>query len=170
MSNVPDHTIEFQMIELAVPNIMHIYIASDHAGFELKEVLKTFLAQNPDYYIEDMGPHALELSDDYPDYILPLARRVSEEPGSMGIVIGGSGEGEAIAANKVAGIRAAEYYGGNLEIVQLSRKHNDANILSLGARFVSSEDAKHAALLWLSTPFSGDERHVRRNEKVDQAS
>lgn len=149
---------------------MKVYIASDHAGFELKESLKTFLLQNPEYYIEDMGPSTLDTSDDYPDYILPLARKVSEEAGSMGIVIGGSGEGEAMAANKVSGIRAAEYYGGNTDIVRLSREHNDANILSLGARFISTEDAKRAVALWLSTPFSKDERHVRRIEKLDAAS
>lgn len=148
---------------------MKVYIASDHAGFELKEILKTFISENPEYYLEDMGPHTLDPSDDYPDYILPLAEKVAAEEGSMGIVIGGSGEGEAIAANKVQGIRAAEYYGGNLEIVRLSREHNNANILSLGARFVSSEDAKHAVTLWLTTPFSGEERHVRRIEKIEGA-
>jgi ribose 5-phosphate isomerase B len=145
---------------------MKVYIASDHAGFELKQVLADFLRVEG-REVEDMGPPTLEPQDDYPDYILPLARRVAAEEGSVGIVLGGSGEGEAMAANRVPGARAAEYYGGDTEVVRVSREHNNANILSLGARFVSADEAKAALALFLSTPFSGDERHERRIEKLD---
>lgn len=146
---------------------MTVYLASDHAGFALKGALVIAL-KSEGHTIEDLGPHTLDAEDDYPDYIVPLAERVAEHTGSFGIAIGGSGEGEAIVANKVDGIRAAEYYGGNLDIVRLSREHNDANVLALGARFLSEEEALEAVRLWLSTPFSGDERHVRRLKKVDE--
>ncbi len=145
---------------------MKIFLASDHAGFELKSLLADYL-KGEGHEVEDLGPHVLNPEDDYPDYITPLARRVTGEPGSFGVILGGSGEGEAMAANRIEGARAAEYYGGNLEIVRVSREHNDANILSLGARFLSPEEAKAAVALWLSTPFSGEERHVRRIEKLD---
>lgn len=145
---------------------MRVFLASDHAGFELKKALLVAL-EDAGYTTEDLGPHALHADDDYPDYIIPLAERVAASEGSLGIAIGGSGEGEAIAANKIQGIRAAEYYGGNLDIVRLSREHNDANVLALGARFLSEEEAVEAVLLWLSTAFSGDERHVRRIKKLD---
>lgn len=143
-----------------------VYVASDHAGFELKGLLAHFLLDGG-YEVEDLGPHELNTQDDYPDYIAPLAKRVAAEPGSFGIAIGGSGEGEAMSANRIEGARAAEFYGGNIDVVKVSREHNDANILSLGARFVSPEEARAAVELFLSTPFSGDERHVRRIEKLD---
>ncbi len=147
---------------------MKIYIGSDHAGFELKSALIPFV-QNLGYEVIDCGPEKLDPKDDYPNYIIPLAEKVSEDlVNSRGIVIGSSGEGEAIAANKIPGIRAAEYYGGNLEIIKLSREHNNANILSLGAKFINIEDSKEALRLWLSTPFSGDERHVRRIKEIDE--
>ena len=145
---------------------MKVFIASDHAGFELKNSLALFLKEQGNE-VEDLGPHGLDPADDYPEYILPLAERVSGEPGAFGIALGASGQGEAMAANRVAGARAAEYYGGNLDIVRLSRGHNNANILSLGARFVSEQEAKEAVVLFLSTPFSGEERHARRVEKLD---
>ena len=145
---------------------MTIYLASDHAGFELKNILVEFLrAQGRD--VEDIGPAALQPGDDYPDFIKPLAQKVAKNKGSFGIALGGSGEGESIAANRVEGARAAEYYGGNLEVVRLAREHNDANVLSLGARFINTEHAKEAVELFLSTPFSGDERHARRIKKLD---
>ena len=147
---------------------MHIYIASDHAGFGLKKVLVEFLRGRGDA-VTDMGDFSPDPKDDYPDFIVPMAQRVAGEPGSFGIAIGGSGQGEAMAAAQVPGVRAAVWYGGErgLEIVRLSREHNDANVLSIGARFVSEEEAKEAVALWLATPFSGDERHVRRIAKLD---
>lgn len=145
---------------------MRIFLASDHAGLALKNSLSFFLKEEG-HEVEDMGPHALEPADDYPDFILPLAQKVAQNKGTFGIALGGSGEGEAMAANRVAGARAAEYYGGNLDIVRLSREHNNANILSLGARFLTAKEAEQAVLLWLTTPFSGEERHTRRIEKLD---
>lgn len=143
-----------------------IYIGSDHAGFELKEKLKIYLKELG-YETEDKGAYSFEPNDDYPDYIEPVAKSVSETPDSFGIVLGGSGQGEAIDANKQEGIRAAEYYGGELEIVKLAREHNDANILSLGARFIKEDEAKDAVKLFLETKFSGDERHIRRINKLE---
>ena len=146
---------------------MTIYIGSDHAGFELKERIKIFLREL-EHEIEDLGAHEYNQDDDYPDFVIPVARSVADNGGARGIIFGGSGQGEAIAANRVAGARAAVYYGGSLEIVKLSREHNDANILSLGARFLSEEKAKEAIKLWLDTPFSGEERHARRIKKLEQ--
>lgn len=143
-----------------------LFLASDHAGFELKNALAAFLREQG-HEVEDLGPHALDPGDDYPDFIKPLAERVAGTPGAMGVALGGSGEGEAMAADRVPGARAAVYYGGDLNIIRLSREHNDANILSLGARFLTPEQAKEAVALWLATPFSGEERHVRRIEKLD---
>lgn len=144
-----------------------IYIGSDHAGYELKEKLKIFLKESG-YEISDKGAFALNTDDDYPDFIIPVAEAISKDKESLGIILGGSGEGEQISANKISGIRAIEYYGGNLEIVKLGREHNDANILSLGARFVTEEEAKKAVILFLETNFSGDERHIRRINKIDK--
>lgn len=145
---------------------MEIYLASDHAGFALKHTLVEFLRAQG-HMVSDMGPHELVPGDDYPDYIIPLAQKVAQHKGSFGIAIGKSGEGEAIAANRVPGARAAEYYGGTMDVITLTRQHNDANILSLGAGFVGEEDAKQAVTLFLATPFSGEERHERRIEKLD---
>ena len=145
---------------------MKIFLASDHAGYELKEALTPFLRERG-YEVEDLGPLSLDPSDDYPDYLMMLGRHVAGEKGAMGIGIGGSGQGEAIAANRVKGARAAVFYGGPDEIIKLSREHNDANILSLGARFLTQEQAKNAVILWLTTSFSNDERHARRIAKLD---
>lgn len=142
-----------------------IYLASDHAGFDLKEALIPYLRERG-YAIEDIGPTTLDPQDDYPDYILPMAARVAGDKGSFGVALGGSGQGEAMVANRVKGARAAVYYGGKEEIIRLSREHNDANILSMGARFVSAEEAKGALEVWLATPFSNDERHIRRIAKL----
>jgi ribose 5-phosphate isomerase B len=114
-----------------------------------------------------MGPARLNPADDYPDYIRPCAKAVADTHDSMGIVIGMSGQGEAMAANRVRGARAAVYYGGPADIIKLSRRHNDANILSLGARFVSFEEAAKAVDMWLMTQFEHDERHQRRILKMD---
>lgn len=144
---------------------MKVYLASDHAGFELKQALVQYL-NLLGHEAVDMGPHSLDPADDYPDFILPAARKVAEE-GSIGVIMGGSGEGEAMAANRIKGVRAAVYYGGSLDIVKLAREHNDANVLSLGGRFLSAGDAEAALRTFLDTPFSGDERHVRRIAKLD---
>lgn len=143
-----------------------IYLASDHAGFELKEALLPFLTERG-FMPEDLGPFTHEPEDDYPDTITPLARKIASEPGSFGIAIGGSGQGEAMVCNRFKGVRAAVYYGGKPEILKLSREHNDANVLSLGARFLNIEEAKTAVLEWLGANFSGDERHARRIQKLD---
>lgn len=145
---------------------MKVYLASDHAGFELKAVLMEHLTVRG-VEVEDLGPHTFDPADDYPDYIIPLAKRVSGEAGSRGIAIGGSGEGEAMAANRVKGARAAVYHGGPMDAIRLSREHNDANMLSLGARLMTADEAWEAVVLWLETPFSGDERHARRIGKLD---
>ena len=142
-----------------------IYIASDHAGFELKNALCRHLAASG-RDVEDLGPYAYDPEDDYPDFILPAAEAVAANPGSLGVVLGGSGQGEALAANKVEGVRAALYYGGPRDIVSLSRTHNQANILSLGARFLDEEEAIAVLELWLETPYGREERHVRRINKV----
>src|SRR4030042_4997077 len=122
---------------------MKIFIAADHAGFYMKKQLVAYL-QLKGYEVEDCGAYEMDAADDYPDFIFPCAKKVAGDKKSVGIVLGGSGQGEAIAANKVKGIRAAVFYGGNQQIPKLAREHNDANILSLGARFMSNDDAKKA--------------------------
>ena len=145
---------------------MRIFIASDHAGFELKKFLVERLSL-AGHDVRDLGAKSFDPEDDYPDFISLVAKEVSRDPsGSRGIVIGGSGQGEAICANKFYGVRAAVYYGGNTDIVRLSREHNDANVLSLGARFMSPVEGLNAVDLWLATPFSRDERHTRRIQKL----
>lgn len=145
-----------------------IFLASDHAGFALKESIRKML-EEMGREVKDVGAFELDPDDDYPDYVLPAARKVAENvKENLGIIFGASGQGEAMAANKVKGIRAAVYYGGPLDIVQLSRKHNDANVLSLGARFVNEEEAKEAVRVWLETEFEGG-RHERRMRKIADA-
>ena len=143
---------------------MKIYFASDHAGFELKNELVEYV-RALGYEVEDMGARVFDKDDDYPDFITPLAKRVAEDAGSFGIIIGYSGQGEAMAANRIPSIRAAVFDGGDSEILTLAREHNDANILSLGAHFVGNDDAKNAVKLFLETSFSGEERHLRRLAK-----
>jgi ribose 5-phosphate isomerase B len=143
-----------------------IYIASDHAGFELKQKLIAHL-KDTDQEVEDCGPFKVDPDDDYPDFIYPCAQKVAQNPGSMGIVLGMSGQGEAIVANKVKGIRAALYYGGHEDIIKLARQHNNANILSLGARFVTPEQIERAVDLFIETGFDGG-RHQRRIEKINK--
>jgi ribose 5-phosphate isomerase B len=145
---------------------MNIYIASDHAGFELKEHLLKYLQSNG-YQAFDKGPFEFNPGDDYPDFVGAAAHEVSLNPQSnLGIVIGMSGQGEAIVANKFKGIRAGVYYGGNEEIPKLMREHNNANILSLGAKFLTKKQAEDAVMIWLDTEFSNDERHTRRIKKI----
>ncbi len=145
---------------------MRIFISSDHAGFELKKFLAERLSL-AGHDVRDLGPKQFNPEDDYPDFISLTAKEISREPSNAkGIVIGASGEGEAMCANKFYGVRAAVYYGGNQDIIKLSREHNDANVLSLGARFMSPIEAMSAVTLWLATAFSGDERHKRRLQKL----
>jgi len=144
---------------------MTIYLGADHAGYALKEKLKKFLSELG-HKVEDKGAFQYDSEDDYPDFIKPVAEAVAKDSESRGIVLGGSGQGEAIVANRVRGVRVAVYYGNNLDIVKLSREHNDANVLSFGARFISEEEAKKAVELWLKTPFEGG-RHERRVKKID---
>lgn len=142
---------------------MKIIIGADHSGFHLKEELKKHLIDNG-YEVNDMGADKLDAEDDYPDYVVPTAQNVAQNPGSFGIVIGRSGNGEAILANKVKGVRAALCL--NEIMAQLAREHNDANILSLGADFVDQKVAKQIVDAFLKTPFSNEERHKRRVGKV----
>ena len=146
---------------------MKIYIGTDHAGFELKEELKIFL-EKLGCKVEDKGAYEFNEEDDYPDFIFPVVKAVAEDIirdlDSRGIVIGGSGQGEAIVANKVRGIRAAVVY--DEYSAKMSREHNDANIISLGNRTVSISKAKELVKLWLETLISNEERHKRRIEKI----
>jgi ribose 5-phosphate isomerase B len=144
-----------------------VYIGSDHAGYELKEKLKIFLGELG-YKVTDKGAFKLDNEDDYPDFIVPVAEAVASDEGSFGIILGGSGQGEQIVANKIDGIRAVEYYGGDLDIVKLGREHNNANIISLGARFINEDQAKDAVKIFLDTPFSNEERHERRIEEINK--
>nr|AQS32388.1 hypothetical protein [uncultured archaeon] len=144
-----------------------IILGSDHAGFKLKEAIKKFLIKEG-YEVDDLGASSYNHDDDYPEFIFKAAKKVAQNPNSKGIIFGGSGQGEAIVANKVKGIRAALYYGGNLDIVKLSRIHNDVNMLSLGARFLAEKQAIEAVRLWLNTGFSNEERHKRRVKQISQ--
>ena len=141
-----------------------IVLATDHAGFELKEHVKKFLLKKG-YDIKDFGALEYDGLDDYPDFILPAAKYISEHK-LIGIIFGGSGQGEAMAANRINGIRAAVFYNGPDEIVELSRLHNNANILSIGARFVSDQEVEKVIELWLSTDFE-EGRHEKRIKKLD---
>lgn len=148
-------------------NTKTILIGSDHAGYELKNKIKSFL-ETKGYTLEDMGAHDYVEGDDYPTILAPLALKIAQSDDSVkGIVLGGSGQGEAIICNRFPGVRAAVYYGGDEEIVKLSREHNDSNILSLGARFLTEDEALQAVTLWLDTPFSNGERHKKRIEMLD---
>lgn len=144
---------------------MRIHIATDHAGLELKNSIKTYLI-NKGYDVMDHGAHEHDPLDDYPDFIFPCAKAVAAEDDSRGIILGGSGQGEAMAANRIKGVRAVVYYNGPEEIVKLSREHNSANVLSLGARFMTAIEIYDVIDLWLNEPFSGG-RHQRRIEKLD---
>lgn len=145
---------------------MKIVLATDHAGFDLKNYVKEQL-EKEGHEVEDFGAYEYDGLDDYPDFIIPAARVVGSSSNTFGIIFGGSGQGEAMAANRIKGVRAVVYYDGPTKIVQLSRQHNDANVLSLGARFISKEKAMDVIKMWLQTPFEGD-RHLKRIKKLDQ--
>lgn len=147
---------------------MKIYFATDHAGFELKEKLVVFVRDTLGHEVIDCGAYSLEEDDDYPLFIKKAGEAVSQNPNEVrAIILGGSGQGEAMVANKYPHVRATVYYGGPREIITLSREHNDANVLSLGARFLSPDEAQEVVSVWLSTYFSHDERHVRRITEMD---
>jgi len=140
-----------------------IYIASDHAGLEVKEKLKKYL-QSKKYDFNDLGPYTYEKNDDYPDYAFKVAQLVSKNNNSNGILICGTGGGTAIAANKVKGIRAVEAY--DKYSAKMSKEHNNSNILTLGARNLSLDRIMKIIIIWLKTPFSNQERHIRRIKKI----
>jgi len=159
---------------------MTIYLATDHAGFELKEKIKKFLAKEG-YKVKDFGAHSFVPTDDYPDYIALAAAAVAKNPKDRAIIFGGSGQGEAMVANRYFGVRATVFYGAEkmlaasegeavestdpYVIIRLSRLHNNANVLSIGARFVATEEAQEAVKLWLELEFSNNARHLRRIKK-----
>ena len=145
---------------------MKIHLATDHAGLELKEKVKLYLS-DLNYEVIDHGAYEYDALDDYPDFIFPCANALSNDPESKGIILGGSGQGEAMAAYRVKGVRAAVFYNGPDEIIKLSRQHNNANILSLGARFMSEEEMYKIIEVWLSTDYESG-RHQRRIEKLDE--
>ncbi|MFH1326473.1 MAG: RpiB/LacA/LacB family sugar-phosphate isomerase [Candidatus Falkowbacteria bacterium] len=145
-----------------------IYLGTDHVGFEIKERLKEFLSELG-YQVEDCGNFVYDQYDDYPDFIRPVAEAVARDPeNSMGIILGGSGQGEAMMANRIKGVRATVIYNYNEDIICLSKDHNNANVISLSARFLSEQEIKQAIKLWLETSFSGEERHCRRIGKLDK--
>ena len=163
---------------------MKIAVTTDHAGFTALQELKTWLtAQGHDCV--DFGPQAFDPADDYPDFMFPAAQAVARGDCEIGIILGGSGQGEAMAANRVPAARCTLYYGPAVaktaidaegrtsddpyEILRLSRQHNHANVLSLAGRFLSLDDMKQAITIWLSTPWSDASRHARRVQKLDQA-
>ena len=161
---------------------MKIALSTDHAGFSALQKLEFFLERGG-YECVNYGPELLDPEDDYPDFIRPAAEAVASGECDFGIILGGSGQGEAIVANRVAGIRCGVYYGpakafhevdeegheasDEFEILRLNRGHNDANMLSLAGRFLNRAAIEKAVTIWLETPFSGDERHLRRIAKID---
>lgn len=156
-----------------MPTAPQIVLASDHAGFELKESVKSFL-EGKGYSVLDVGAHELIPEDDFPIYMTAAAMKVAEDlsGNTKAIIFGGSGQGEAMVANRFPGVRAVVWYGDtnrpSFDIIKLSREHNNANILSVGTRFVTEEQTKNAVELWLNTPFSEDEKYKRRNDQIDE--
>ena len=153
---------------------MKIFIGTDHAGYVLKEKLVVSLKAEG-YEVVDKGAFEYDEHDDYPDFVIPVAEEVSKDPNNVkGIIMGATGQGEAIAANKFPHVRAVVYYGegkcvvdDEADIIVRSREHNNSNVLSLGARFLTEEEMMGAVDLWLKTPYTGTERHVRRLAKID---
>lgn len=164
-----------------ISNGMKVYFAADHAGFDLKNVLINYVRGELGHEVEDCGAFEKDPNDDYPEIIaaacLGIVRDIAEGIESRGIILGASGQGEAMAANRFKGVRAAVYYGPagqqtdqsgiSLDMLASMRGHNDSNVLSLAARFLSEDEAKKALQSWLAAPFTGDERHVRRIGKLD---
>jgi ribose 5-phosphate isomerase B len=142
---------------------MRIHIGSDHAGLELKAQLIEHLVANG-HDVTDHGPYEYDALDDYPDFCIPAAEAVAKDPASLGIVLGGSGNGEQIAANKVKGIRAALAW--SIETAKLARDHNNANVIAVGGRMHDVSVVKEIIDAYIAEPFSNDERHVRRIKKI----
>jgi len=142
---------------------MRVHVATDHAGFEFLRDLSAHL-RAAGHEVTDHGPDSYEELDDYPAFCIAAGEAVVADPGSLGVVVGGSGNGEQIAANKVVGVRAALAW--NLETARLARQHNDANVVAVGARQHSVEDATALVDAFLAEPFSGEERHARRIAQV----
>ena len=138
---------------------MKIHIGSDHAGLEFKNKIVQHL-RSQGHIVEDHGPHIYDALDDYPVFCIPAAEATAKEQGSFGIVLGGSGNGEQMAANKVKGVRAALVW--SIETAKLAREHNDANVISIGGRMHDEEFCLKLVDTFLATPFSRDDRHVRR--------
>jgi ribose 5-phosphate isomerase B len=143
---------------------VRVYIGADHAGYELKNHIVSWLKEHG-HEVTDCGPSVYDPEDDYPPFVLRAAQGVVDDQGSLGIVIGGSGNGEQIAANKVRGVRAALAW--SEETARLAREHNNANVVSVGARMHSEQEAVRFVEIFLSTPYSGAERHSRRIAQLD---
>ena len=158
---------------------MKIYFATDHAGLEEKNALLAFVRDELGYEVHDCGAYTYNKDDDYPDFIHCAARAVSEDPEHRkAVILGGSGQGEAMVANRHPGVRAAVYYGEptheqidadgvSMDMITSTREHNDANVLSFGARFLTIDEMKQALKRWLECSFSGAPRHMRRIQKID---
>lgn len=144
---------------------MKIYLGTDHAGFEFKEQIKKYLIKKG-YDVVDCGAHVFDADDDYPDFISIVGENVGKNKDSYGIVLGKSGAGECMVANKYRGVRA--FLAVNEKNVKLARQHNNANIISLGSEIVTLQTAKKLIKLFLQTPFSGDQRHIRRINKIKE--
>ncbi|MES2315764.1 MAG: RpiB/LacA/LacB family sugar-phosphate isomerase [Patescibacteria group bacterium] len=153
---------------------MKIFVGTDHAGYGLKEKLVVFLRAQG-HEVVDKGAYTYDEEDDYPDFAIPVAKEVSKDPdGSRGIILGGTGEAEAMIANRFPHVRAIAYYGKSTPVVEdesgilaRSRKHNNSNVLSLGARYFTEEAMMEVVNFWLITPYAADERHIRRLAKID---
>ena len=145
-----------------------IYLAADHAGFAHKELVKTHLAERG-FNVMDCGADQLDEEDDYPDYISRAAKEVSRDQTAGAIIFGGSGQGEAMVAGRFPHVRATVCYGGVMadKIVKLGREHNNANVLSIGSRFIGDDNLLPLVDLWLGTAFSNEERHIRRLTKFN---
>lgn len=147
---------------------MKIILGTDHAGFELKERVEQYL-MDKGYDVVDKGAFSQNPEDDFVDFVAPVAEEVSRNPATLkGIILGGSGQGEAIVANRFKNVRAAVYYGGSEQIIRWSREHNNANVLSLGARLLTEQEAINAIDIWLHTDFLAEEKYQRRNNKIDE--
>ena len=163
---------------------MRVALSTDHAGFEKLKQLKEFLS-SAGHECVNYGPTSFDADDDYPDFIRPAAEAVATGECEVGIIFGGSGQGEAMTANRVKGVRCAVYYGpakaaeavdvggssatDDYEIIRLSRQHNNANMLSLAGRFLDNEAIELAVSIWLNTEITDVERHLRRIKKIDGA-
>jgi len=147
---------------------MKIYFATDHAGFDMKEEILAYVRDELGYNVQDCGAFEFNVQDDYPEFMHCAAEGVSNDPeNARAIIFGGSGQGEAMVANRHGGVRATTYYHHNLDIIKLSREHNNANVLSIGARFIILDEAKEAVRLWLRAEYVSVDRHERRIQKID---